>query len=43
MITLRNVVDIRSGQYHSIVIVKARNARYFVPAEEWDDGEEEPI
>lgn len=37
MVKLFNVVDIRSGQYHSVVIVKARNARFFVPVEEWDD------
>lgn len=33
MITLRDVVDIRTGQFYSIVKVKQRNARWFVPAE----------
>lgn len=34
MVTLFNVVDIRNLQYHSVVICKARMAKYFVPAEE---------
>ena len=33
MITLYNVIDTRTGQYHSVAIVKERNAKYFVPAE----------
>ena len=34
MITLHNVIDTRTGKFHSTVIVKERLARYFVPAEE---------
>lgn len=29
MVTLRNVIDIRTGQYHSIAIVKERNVKWF--------------
>lgn len=34
MIKLKNVIDTRTGQYHSVAYVKQRNAKYFVPAEE---------
>ena len=37
MITLYNVIDIRTGLFHSVAIVKQRNAKYFVPA---NGGEE---
>ena len=30
MITLYNVVDIRTGKHHSKAIVSEKNARYFV-------------
>lgn len=33
-ITLYNVIDIRTGIFHSVVITRARNAKWFVPAEE---------
>ena len=33
MVTLENVIDVRTGKFHSIVKVKARLAKYFVPAE----------
>lgn len=33
MITLHNVIDIRTGQHYSVVIIKQRNAKWFVPAE----------
>lgn len=33
MIILKNVIDTRTGQFHSVAIVKIRNAKYFVPAE----------
>ena len=33
-VTLYNVMDIRTGKVHSVVIVKARDARFFVPVEE---------
>ena len=34
MITLYDVIDTRTGKYHSIVKVKERLAKYFVPATE---------
>ena len=37
MITLHNVIDTRTGKFHSEVIVKQRMARFFVPAEEEED------
>lgn len=39
MVTLYNVVDIRTGQFHSVVVVKKRNAKWFVPFDEWEGGE----
>ena len=33
MVTLHNVIDTRTGKFHSEVIVKQRMARFFVPAE----------
>lgn len=32
MITLYDVIDTRTGKYHSIVKVKEKLAKYFVPA-----------
>ena len=34
MVTLYNVIDIRTGQFHSVAIVKKRNAKWLRPAEE---------
>lgn len=34
MITLYDVIDIRTGQHHSIAVVKQRNAKWFIEAEE---------
>ena len=34
MITLYNVIDTRTGLFHSVAMVKQRNAKYFVPAEQ---------
>lgn len=34
MVRLENVMDIRTGQFHSVVICKKRNARFYVPASE---------
>lgn len=31
MITLYNVIDVRTGLHHSVAIVKERNARFYVP------------
>jgi len=36
-VTLYNVIDSRNGQFHSVVICRERDAKYFVSA----DGEEE--
>ncbi len=38
MVTFYNVIDSRTGQFHSVAIVKARNAKWFIPAE--TEGEE---
>ena len=32
MVTLYNVIDTRTGQFHSVAIVKERNAKWFIPA-----------
>ena len=37
MITLYNVIDIRTGLFHSVAIVKERNAKYFISGK---DGEQ---
>ena len=34
MITLYNVIDTRTGNFHSVAIVQARKAKYFIPANE---------
>lgn len=31
MVTLYNVVDTRTGQHHSVVIIRERLAKYFTP------------
>lgn len=31
MVTLYNVIDTRTNQFHSIAVVKQRNVKYFVP------------
>ena len=33
-VTLYNVIDTRTGQFHSVAVVKEKNAKYFVPADE---------
>ena len=33
-ITLYNVIDIRTGKFHSVAVVSASKAKYFVPADE---------
>ena len=40
MIKLYDVVDTRTNQFHSIAIIKERNAKWFVPATE---VESEPV
>lgn len=32
-VTLYNVIDTRTNQFHSVVIVSQRKAKFFVPAE----------
>ena len=41
MITLHNVIDTRTGKFHSVAIVSKRNAKYFVPANPPEEGEDE--
>ena len=38
MVRLENVIDTRTGQFHSVAVVKERNVKYFVEAEEEDDS-----
>lgn len=33
MVTLYNVIDTRTGKYYSVAVVKARNAKWFLPAD----------
>lgn len=39
MITLHDVVDIRTGKMHSVVRIKSHNIKWFVPADEWEGGD----
>lgn len=32
-VTLVNVIDVRTGMFHSVAIVKEKNVRFFVKAE----------
>ncbi len=41
MVTLKNVIDTRTGKFHSVAVVKERNVKWFVSAEETDEQEEE--
>lgn len=40
MVYLYNVIDLRNMQYYSVAIVKAKNAKWFIPAnpEEGEDN-----
>ena len=40
MVTLHNVIDTRTGQFHSVAVVKERNVKYFVPAEDAEETAE---
>ena len=33
MIKLYNVIDIRTGNYYSVAVIRPRNVKYFIPAE----------
>ena len=45
MIKLYNVIDTRTGRFHSVAIVSRKNAKWFVeaepPEEEDEEGEDE--
>lgn len=34
MITLHDVIDIRTGKFHSVAIISERNSKWFVPTNE---------
>lgn len=36
MITLHNVIDTRTGKFHSVVIVSERKRRWFVEVDEYE-------
>lgn len=38
-IRLESVIDIRTEKYHSVVIVRENQAKWFVPAEEIEEEE----
>lgn len=40
MVKLVNVIDTRTGQFHSEAIVKERNAKWLEPAEPPEEGGE---
>lgn len=39
MITLKNVIDTRTGKIHSIAVIKEKNARFFVDADNKGNAE----
>ena len=41
MVTLYNVRDLRTNQFHSIAIVKERNVKWFIPVTIGESEEEE--
>lgn len=38
-VTLKNVVDTRTGKFHSVAIVSEKKAHFFVPFVEEDEDE----
>lgn len=40
-VTLYNVVDTRTGQEHSVAVVREKNVKYFVEAEPPEEQQEE--
>ena len=38
MVTLYNVIDIRNGQFYSVAIVKPKNVKWFIPAQEGENN-----
>lgn len=42
MVRLHNVIDTRTGQFHSVAVVKERNVKWFIEAEPPnEEGEDE--
>jgi hypothetical protein len=41
MIRLYNVIDIRTGQFHSVAVVSQKNVKWFVPAVPPNEEDEE--
>ena len=41
MVRLYNVIDIRTGQFHSVAVVSQRNVKWFIPAESPNEEDEE--
>lgn len=41
MVTLRNVIDVRTNKLHSIARVKDKDVKYFLPADDDSEGKEE--
>lgn len=41
MVTLYNVIDTRTGKFHSMVMVKERYVKFFVPALQDEEESEE--
>lgn len=39
MVTLKNVIDIRTGKFHPIARVSDKNVKYFKPAEDESESE----
>lgn len=40
MVTLRNVIDVRTNKFHSFARVKEKDVKYFLPADEEEISEE---
>ena len=37
MVTLHDVIDIRTGQWYSVAVVRAKNVKWFIPAEDAEE------
>ena len=40
MITLHNVIDIRTGMHHSVAVIQERKAKYFIPENQEEKNQE---
>ena len=40
-VRLTNVIDTRTNKYHSVAIVSEKKVKYFIPAVQEEEGEEE--